>query len=148
MVKLKKIFFIFVMIGAVIFLMRALPVESQTSDDYYIKGNTLLISGDYDNAINMYDRSISLNPKSYDAYMGLGMAYKAKGLYGEAYKATASAISIKPDYYQAYYNLGLILEKLNKPNAAIRAYEKFLKEVPGADRFTDVKQRLSSLKKL
>jgi len=76
------------------------------------------------------------------------MAYKESGKYKEAYEATLKAIELKPNYYQAYYNLGLILEKQGKYDEAIKAYEKFLNEVPGAERFTDARQRIMKLKKI
>lgn len=129
------------------FLCKLAPVNSQNGNDYYSKANAMLISGEYNKAISLYNEAIKQKPKSADAYMGLGIAYKAKGDYNSAYNATVKAISLKPNYYQSYYNLGLILESMHRNKEAINAYEKFLKEVPGADRFSDVKQRIAKLKR-
>lgn len=123
------------------------PAQSQNTDKNFVKANSMLIKGNYSDAITLYQLVIKQNPKNADAYMGLGMAFKAQGNFNEAYNATIKSIKLKPNYYQAYYNLGLILENLNNPKEAIITYEKFLKEVPGADRFSDVKQRISILKK-
>lgn len=123
------------------------PVLSQNDNNYYSKANSMLVSGNFEAAIDNYNKVIQRNPNSADAYLGLGMAYKELGQYDEAYKATSKAIQLKPSYYQAYYNLGLILEMQGKKQEAIQAYEKFLDEVPGAEKFSDAKMRISKLKK-
>jgi len=144
---MKKRFLLLALILTIPLISLLRPVSSQNSNEFYTRANTLLISGKYDDAIIMYNQAIRQNSKFADAYMGLGMAYKAQGMYNESYNATLKSLSLKPNYYQAYYNLGLILENLNRPEEAIVAYEKFLKEVPGADRFSDAKQRISILRK-
>jgi len=141
----KRIFISIFSIG--FFLLLFVPVFSQGINDYFTKANYMLISGNLNEAVNYYNLAIQQNPKFPEAYMGLGMAYKELGRYQEAYLATSKAIKLRPDYFQAYYNLGLILEKQNNCEDAIKAYDKFLKEVPAADRFSDVKQKIMQLKK-
>ncbi len=123
------------------------PTFSDSASDTYSKANAMLVAGNYNEAVNYYNVVIKQNPKFYEAYIGLGMAYKELGKYQEAYDSTSKAIKLKPSYYQAYYNLGIILESMGKNAEAINAYEKFLKEIPGADRFSDAKQRIINLKK-
>lgn len=139
---------IFISILGIIFvLLLFVPVFSQGMNDYFTKANYMLISGNLNEAVSYYNLAIQQNPRSPEAYLGLGMAYKELGRYQEAYLATSTAIKLKPQYFQAYYNLGLILEKQNKCEDAIKAYDKFLKEVPAADRFSDAKQKILQLKK-
>lgn len=126
------------------------PVLSQGHIDYkllYSRANSMLVAGDFNEAIKLYNQALQQNPKSPDAYLGLGIAYKESGKYKDAYDATKKAISLRPTYYQAYYNLGMILENMNRYDEAIDVYEKFLKEVPGAERFSDAKQRILIIKK-
>lgn len=123
------------------------PVFSQNSNDYFQKANSLLVAGKFQEAATFYQNAINQKPDFAEAYMGLGIAYKEMGKYNEAEAATLEAIKLKPSYYQAYYNLGLIYEKENKYNEAIGAYEKFLDEVPGAEKFSDAKLRVLRLKK-
>jgi tetratricopeptide (TPR) repeat protein len=130
-----------------IMLCIARPTFSDSTSDTYAKANSMLVAGNYNDAINYYNIVIKQTPKFYEAYIGLGMAYKELGMYQEAYDATSNAIKLKPSYYQTYYNLGIILESMGKKAEAINAYEKFLKEIPGADRFSDAKQRIIKLKK-
>lgn len=124
------------------------PVLAESANEYYNEANFALISGNFVEAAKSYNLAVIKNPKLSEAYIGLGIAYRELGNYQKAYETTLKSINLKPNYYQAYYNLGLILEKQNKPVEAIVAYEKFLKEVPGAERFSDVTQKIAKLKKI
>lgn len=140
----RKFFISLLLIVSAIFFFK--PVFSQNKNDYYHKANNMLVAGDFGKAEELYNVAIQQNPKFSEAYIGLGMAYKEMGKFQEAYEATYKAIKLNPSYYQAYYNLGIILEKMNRNDEAINSYEKFLKEVPGAERFSDAKQRIVRLK--
>lgn len=145
---IKNLLISFVLIVLVFFLD---PVLSQNNSDYklnYDKANSMLGAGNFDEAIRFYNTAIQQNPRSSYAYLGLGIAYKETKRYQEAYDATMTAINLDHSYYQAYYNLGIILESMNRNDEAINAYTKFLKEVRGAEKFSDAKQRILKLKKL
>jgi len=145
---MRKGLAVFLFLIFLILLCISKPTFSDSVADTYSKANSMLVSGNYNNAVNYYNVVIKQNPKFYEAYIGLGMAYKELGMYQEAYDTTMRAIILKPSYYQTYYNLGIILESMGKKEEAISAYEKFLKEIPGADRFSDAKQRIIQLKKM
>ena len=97
-------------------------------------------------AVNNYNKIIKEDKDFFEAYIGLSIAYREIGQLEKAIEAVDYALKLKPDYYQAYYNKGLILERQNKCSDALDAYEKFLKNTKGADRFSDVKQRISKIK--
>lgn len=142
---MKKLALIF---AVLIFVGTNIPAAfAQNASENFAKANSMLVAGKFQDAVPLYKTAIQQNPKFAEAYLGLGMCYKEMGQYDEAYAATRKALQLKPDYYQAYYNLGLILEKQKKYDEAIDAYNKFLDKVPGADRFTDAKQRIANLKK-
>jgi tetratricopeptide (TPR) repeat protein len=145
---MKQRFFILILLFALAFSIPFKPVLSQNINDYYNMANSMLVAGNFEKAAEYYNMVIQRNPNSAEAYLGLGMAYKELGRYDDAYNATKKAIQLKPTYYQAYYNLGLILEMQGKNEEAIQAYEKFLDEVPGAERFSDARQRINHLKKI
>lgn len=129
-------------------LFAAKQAYTQDAEYYYFKANSCLTSGKMSEAINYYNQAISYDNSFFEAYMGLSIAYKEIGDYDRALNSIRVVIQLKPDYFQAYYNQGLILEKQNKPEDAIKAYERFLKGVPGASKFSDAKQRISRLKKI
>lgn len=127
----------------ILFVVR--PSYSQTAEDYYYQANLNLTSGRIHEAVSFYKQAIAKKKEFFEAYLGLSIAYREIGDYDKAHKAIVKVLEIKPGYHQVYYNLGLILEKQNKPQEAITAYQKFLEKVPGAARYTDVKQRISRL---
>jgi len=145
---MKKRYFFLVLLLILSLSVLFKPVLSQNVSDYYNKANSMLVAGNFEKAAEYYNLVIQRNPNSADAYLGLGMAYKELGRYDDAYNATRKAIQLKPSYYQAYYNLGLILEMQGKNEEAIQAYEKFLDEVPGAEKFSDARKRINRLKKI
>lgn len=141
---MKKYFLAVIIFISIIFA--AKTAYCQDPEYYYLKGSSLLTAGKMPEAIKYYNQAISYNSDFFEAYMGLSIAYKEMGDYEKALYAVQHAINLYPNYYQAYYNLGLILEKQNKPEEAIKAYEKFLKGVHGASKFSDAKQRILRLK--
>lgn len=141
--KIKNIF-----VSLFLVLLISSPAFSQGASDLFDQGNEMLTTGNFEKAAGYYKSAISAKPKYPEAYLGLGMCYKELGKYDEAYTATMTAIRLKPDYYHAYYNLGLILEKQGRYDEAINAYEKFLDKVPGAENFTDAKQRIITIKRM
>ncbi len=134
-----KIFFI---------IMTLLPCFANNARLFFYQANENLISGNFTQAINLYQQAIEKKPDYTDAYLGLGIAYKEIGDYPSALNSTNKVLELNPKYYQAYYNLALILEKQGQNRKAINSFEIFLEKVPGAERFTDVNQRILRLKKI
>lgn len=144
---MKRIVIIFLFVTALL-LYTYKPGLTQDVKDYFSQANSMLVSGNVERAVELYKTAIQQDNSFSEAYLGLGMAYKEQGKYAEAYLATKKAIELKPRYYQAYYNLGLVLEKQNRCSEAVNAYNIFLDEVPGSDKFTDAKQRISRIKNI
>jgi len=123
------------------------PSFPETAEQYYYKANMSLTSGNIQESVALYKLATEKRPDFYEAYLGLSIAYRELKQYDKANEAITKVLELRPDYTQVYYNLGLILEKQGKNLEAIKAYENFLDKVPGAARFTDVKQRIQNLKK-
>lgn len=120
---------------------------SEDTGSYYRKANAFLASGKMKEAVNNYNKVIEKDKDFFEAYVGLSIAYREIGQPDKALKAIDYAIKLKPDYYQAYYNKGLILERQNKCSEALTSYDFFLRNTKGADKFSDVKQRISKIKR-
>ena len=144
MTKSKKYFIAGLCFSAIILF--AGIAKSQNAEDFYQKANLSLTSGKMTEAVKFYNQSISCDENYFEAYLGLSIAYRELKQYDKALESINTAINLNPEYFQAYYNLGLILEQQNKNIEAIKAYEKFLKGVPGAAKFSDAKQRIFKLK--
>ncbi len=137
-----------VIINAIFAIALLLPGYASNARLFFYQANENLISGNFVQAITLYQQAIDKKPDYTDAYLGLGIAYKEVGDYPNALDSTNKVLELNPKYYQAYYNLALILEKQGLNQEAINSFEIFLEKVPGADRFTDVNQRILRLRKL
>jgi tetratricopeptide (TPR) repeat protein len=94
-------------------------------------GNILARKKQYDNAIEKYNTSISINPKNDSPYIGLGYVYY------QGYKNYDAAISsyqkvIKRDKtnYSAYNDLALVLADKGDTKEAIDNYQKAIAANP------------------
>ncbi len=75
-------------------------------------------------AIKAYQKSITINPKSYDTQYNLGLAYHLSGNYVDAGKCYCRAINIAPMNYEAHYNLAVLLRKLGHYQEAYDEIDK------------------------
>ena len=79
-----------------------------------------------DEAINAFEKVISLNPDYADGYNNLGNALKMQGNSSEAIKAFNQAIKINPDFDRCFQNLGTTLIFQGCLEDGIASYKKAL----------------------
>lgn len=87
-------------------------------------GNNAFKLGQYQQALQYYNKAISLDSTFYSAYYGKGLTLKKMRKYREAAKAHQGAIRHNPTYTQAYVALGKIYADLDKYDDAIETYKK------------------------
>jgi protein O-GlcNAc transferase len=81
-------------------------------DELIARGHAVEDRGDFEDAREIYERAVSLAPRSPRAHLNLGNALKLLGRFDEAEVAYAASIEIKPDYAEGHMNLGnLFLER-------------------------------------
>ena len=98
----------------------------QNADIFYIYGNINSKLKNYDNAINSFNKAISLNPKFSEAYNNLGNVKKLTNQTEEAIKNYKKAISIKNDNITARFNLAVLFKEDRKYLESKDVYEKIL----------------------
>ncbi|TFG13900.1 MAG: tetratricopeptide repeat protein [Promethearchaeota archaeon] len=81
---------------------------------------------EYEKAIEIFKKIITLEPENYKAHYNLGIAYFNLGRIENALASYNEAIKIKPDYKHCYYNIGLVFESKNDLKQAISYYNKAL----------------------
>ena len=86
-------------------------------------GNALKDQGKLDEAIEAYNKSISLKPDYAEAYSNMGLALKDQGKLDEAIEAYNKAISLKPDYADAHQNLSFTLLNSGRLKEGLDEYE-------------------------
>ena len=91
-------------------------------DAYYNIGVVLNDQGKIDEAIEAYQKCISLFPNYPDTYINMGLGLKSQGKVEKAIEAFITALSIKPDHPEAYFNIGVSLKGVffKKPNPRLQ----------------------------
>ncbi|MDF1535685.1 MAG: tetratricopeptide repeat protein [bacterium] len=87
-------------------------------------------NGDFDRALQHYQRTIKLAPMFPNPYINVGNVYHKKKGYENAEKWMKRAIQLDPKSALANYNLGNILREAGKTEEAIGAYKTALKYNP------------------
>ena len=93
-------------------------------------GNALQEQGQLDEAIDAYDKALSLKPDYAEAYYNIGVTFKEQGKLDKALEFFEKALSSRPDYAEAYNNMGNALQEQGKPEEAVESFEKALSLKP------------------
>jgi tetratricopeptide (TPR) repeat protein len=86
---------------------------------------------------------MELDPGAEGVQSMLGATLFMQGDYPAAVEALELAIRLNPDTYQNYFNLGMTLEKLDRPDDAIKQYEDCMERAPDLEQ---AQQRLETLR--
>jgi tetratricopeptide (TPR) repeat protein len=84
-----------------------------SADNYFNRGNTLCLSGDYEGGIKAYDQDIQIQP-FHEVYQNLGLALFYLDREEDALVSFNKAIELDKTFYQAWYNRGVLLLKRTK----------------------------------
>ena len=102
-----------------------------------------------EDAIEAYNRALSIKPNDAQAYYNMGNALKDQEKLEEAIDAYRKALSIKPDYADAYVNMGNVLTDQEKLEDAIEAYNGALSNEPdNAEAYYNIGNALKDQEKL
>ena len=116
----------------VLALLINIPVSGKGEDMahvYYLLGNKASERGNGDEAIEHYERAVSMKSSAF--YLNnLGLEYKEKGRYAEAVEVYRRAIALNPRHKRPYLNLGVALRKLGRLGEAERSYLEAIEVSP------------------
>ncbi len=99
----------------------------------------------YEKAIEMYQRSLTLDPTYSTTYFNLAYAYEAVQKWDDAIDAYLRAIQYLPNDPAAYYRLGKLYLKLNRKTEASQVLEEFLQRAPEGPYKEEVKGILKKI---
>lgn len=100
------------------------PNQTQVLD--LVAADRAVDTGDYDEAIRIFEDLLSQNPTLTDAYLGLGGIQFEMGDFTAAEVSFARAARLKPNSFDAQFGHGQVLEALTRYSDAIRAYQRAL----------------------
>jgi len=125
--------------------------RSRQLRDYVDMGRLLMRSGRHDEAIDVFEKAISLEPENAKVYNYLGIAHGRIGNFQEAVQAYSKAISIDLDYASAHFNLASIFEQSGRDEEALEEWRRYVEigEVVGEreDMLARARERIKQLGK-
>jgi tetratricopeptide (TPR) repeat protein len=111
--------------------------ESAKAEELFEAGNHALDGEQYSAAVELFKRTVSLDPMHKSAWNNLGRAYLALGQNEKAVEACRKQIEINPFDQWSYNNLGRGLQRLHKYEESIAAYRKQI-EINPLDQYSHV----------
>jgi PAS domain S-box-containing protein len=78
--------------------------------------------GNFQEAIQCFDRVLEMEPKNAAAWNGRGICLKELGRYEEALQCFDRVIELTPEDEEVFYNKGETLEKMGKANGEYKLY--------------------------
>lgn len=97
---------------------------------------------DLDTARDMFDRVIMIKPTYAEGWNRRALLFFNDKQYDEAVADLESALTYEPRHFGAWVGLGMIFESIDRPEAALRAYEKALAIHPHAAAAVSGEKRL------
>jgi len=99
------------------------PKYSQIGLNYYNKG-------EYDKAIESFQKALHSEGESASVHYNLGLAYQAKGILDEAAREYKKSLELNPLDAEAHNNLGIIYHTLGKDDKAIMEFREAVRINP------------------
>ncbi len=110
---------------AIIRANRALDIDPENAEAFYLKGYIYQEQGDTVKAIDHYMRSVDKNPQFQDPYLQLGNIFADKGD-TRAVDFYNGALNMNPDDVQTMYLLAIYYQGQEKLDKAMRTYRNIL----------------------
>ncbi|CAD8127977.1 unnamed protein product [Paramecium sonneborni] len=93
-------------------------------------GKALVQVKKYKEAIQLFDKTIQINPQFYKAYYQKGFALQKINRYEEAIKSFNQTIQINPYFYKAYNKKGIALSKMERYEEGISCLNQSIEIYP------------------
>jgi tetratricopeptide (TPR) repeat protein len=116
---------------AVIAIMVSTAIGQEDSSSYWSnKGYDFLFKFDYQDALNSFDKAISIDPTDRAALAGRANALEHLGNYSDSLEVYNKILEIAPNYVKAWVGKGLALSDLNRSNESLESFNKAIELDP------------------
>ena len=105
--------------------------ELSLEHEYHNLANDYYKIGEFDKAIEHYNKALELRPDLQETYFNRGLAFTRKSMYDRAMEDLNKVIELNPNLAEAYYTRGLIHEYKLEYDLSILDYNKALEVDPG-----------------
>lgn len=108
------------------------PVKNdiEAAKQLVMRGNQLEDSGNYQEALSLYEQAIDVAPESVVGYLNRGNVLVAANQNDLAIRAYLKALEIQPDHATVHFNLGNVYQRKGAFEPALLCYEKSLEYKP------------------
>lgn len=104
---------------------KALKVDPNYAEGYYLKGFIYLDGGDTIKSISSFRTAVEVNPDHYNSYIMLGKLYASeKHEYAGDYYD--NALRIRPNSIEAMYNKAMYLQSIDEFEGAYSLYDQII----------------------
>ena len=87
-------------------LLEEIKIDPANAGAEYVLGEIARQAGDFDEAVQRFNKATQLDPNFGDAYLGLGVSLSAEKKYAEAVVPLETAVKLQPSNPAAHYSLG------------------------------------------
>jgi tetratricopeptide (TPR) repeat protein len=115
---------------------------SATVDTLMERGLEYQAQDDLEAARDAFDRAIAILPEYAEGWNRRAVLFFNDGRYDEAIADLESAITYEPRHFGAWIGMAMIFESVERPEAALKAYDKALEIHPMAQAAVQGKRRL------
>jgi tetratricopeptide (TPR) repeat protein len=112
------------------FMRTALALNPDMGGVYCDLGNALKELGQFEEALESYDRAIVLTPTDANVHYNRGVALHAMRRYEDAAASYRHALALNPEDAQAYNNCGVAEKELKRYDQALLCYDRALALFP------------------
>lgn len=132
--------------GALTLFEEALSRDRQRARSWNYVGGVYFSRGDLPRALEHFNRAADLDPRDVRVCNNLGTAYERLGEYARAEELYQRAALLDPGHALTQLNLGVLYaRRLGLPEAARRAWERYLELDPAGPVADRVRAELASL---
>lgn len=104
--------------------------EQQAARNHFRRGVDLELQGDYQRAVDEFERAVALGITNADIYHRLGMCLSEVGLYREAVQALKTSLELDPEFPIPHYDLGIVYQRLGMTQVQIHEYQQAIELDP------------------
>jgi tetratricopeptide (TPR) repeat protein len=105
--------------------------QAESEASAFSRGDSLLLKGDYQKAVSIFQEGTAQYPHSAKLLLGLGVAYYSGGRYNDALDALCKAVDLDPSDRSAYFFLAQSYSaSLLEADAVLSRLESYAKHQP------------------
>ena len=105
-------------------------LKPHDAEVFYNRAKVFLGSGQFEEALENFNKAIELKPDYFEAYANCGVLLSRSGQFDKAIENFNEAIRLKPDLAVAYSNRGNALSESGKTEESLASYDKAVQLKP------------------